>query len=212
LEQQNDAIVPEAKSEKKERTALSIFRTKAMRALFLGASLTLLEACGLTREEKDKLPTTTVEQISEHSEELLEVPLTKTLAYIQDLGETKSRHTVLAYYGDSFHTDTVEETVHEFIIRDQLDKNSPSFSMIETSEIQFGPWSEVASLVIDEAVKRSKAAAQPKYSPEHRFEIIGKVARMKEAKDSRIVFKLGQVEDLSSHPAEAPESVASNKK
>jgi len=65
----------------KESGGLEIFRSKIVRALVLGSSLALFQACGLKEEEIEKLPKVTVSDLQKDPKKYETLPMLQTEGY-----------------------------------------------------------------------------------------------------------------------------------
>ena len=158
-----------------KKSPLEALRGKMWKALLLGSSTLLFQACETTREQIDAMPKTSIEDINKNAKAFGE-RLIKTEGYIEDLGEKQTTEFSVSMSTDAegnvtFSPSTDTKYVHTYNLREDVDPKSAHVGMVTIEGLP----------------------SRTKYPPKDKFEIVGTVRQ----KDGKYVIFLVHTFDLT---------------
>ncbi len=177
------------------RKALDQFRSKLIGALALGSSV-FLEACGgLTKEDIEKMPLTTIEQIAQNPDILRELPLLKTEGYPVETGEKIVKIPI-------FRATKIGKTT--FYRMDWITSKKNTYNIYSSKSLSGTSVEMVSDAKMTYMVFVPSTPSDAISTPEtHKHQIVAKIVKAKDKDNNeRFVINLESVVDL-----EAPVAV-----
>jgi hypothetical protein len=160
------------------------------KALVIGSYGLLLQGCAPSRQEIDAMPTTQIEDINNKEGSVVEQQVVKVNGFVEDLGRSSETGNALAFIAKE------KITTHHYILRSSLEKNSPSVDMIAIDEQTESGTNLVETIIVNLPIRF------PKFDPNHKFEILGKVVSGQEGKVLEISRYGSGILDLTATKAE----------